>query len=164
MAGKLAEADAFHAKHPYFSKKLSIQSKPRFQSLPEFYFALSDVLIAAINRRPPDPHWLPLFSELPDVFLDDKEKTEAESYRTLGLGLLTMDNKNTAPEARSNFIKATQLRTESLELVTQLNLDSSSLPNIFDRLVMLFGLSAASTDTGDPRNIRSPVARRRIIS
>jgi CHAT domain-containing protein len=175
LAGQLAEAQELHANHPMQASKERILLGGEFHTYQEFFFGVSDVILARAIKQAPDPRWRLLFEKDPKWNTGELETTNINSYRHFAIGLLDVAALNVAKGQRELMMAATE-RIDIFDAILKINSEGFQLPTLVDKLVLLVGAEAATElnqpDTADlllrisevlNRNIRHSVADAAIV-
>ena len=133
--GKTDEAKRMHAQHPMQSHREEIIKRGYFQNFTEFYFGLSDVLISAVSKSPPDSRWKELFEKTPIWDLSDYVLSVVNAYRSFGLACIEMGNGDRTTAA-THFIEAAKKRISLFENFMRVNFEGFQLPSLVDRIVI----------------------------
>ncbi|WP_161534930.1 CHAT domain-containing protein [Bradyrhizobium sp. LCT2] len=129
------EAAAVHARHPLQPQREAILARGHFETLQEFYFALSDLLIDSFKDRARMQVWKPLFGSLPEEWqLKGLIEEDIESYRHFALGLITAETSKA--EAAALVQTAARERIEVFETFLTRRFEGFQLPTLIDLLVI----------------------------
>jgi CHAT domain-containing protein len=137
-----AEAMALHARHPLQGAKERILSDGAFHNLAEFLFAVSDVFVARAAGGADDVRWRPLLEKVPDWQVGEIASANLDAYRHFALGLIDMSSD--VEQARRELMTAARKWIDNFEAVIERSAEGFKLPSLFDRVVLLVGLQAAT--------------------
>jgi CHAT domain-containing protein len=141
LDGTLPEAEALHARHPLQSQREAIVSRGHFETLQEFYFALSDVLITSLRDPSRLAVWKLHFSSLPAAWnLTGNVAESIGSYRHFALGLITAVTSRS--DAAALIQTAARERIGIFESFLTHRTEGFQLPTITDLLVIQLALSS----------------------
>ncbi|WP_342712880.1 CHAT domain-containing protein [Bradyrhizobium sp. B124] len=141
LDGTLVEAEALHARHPLQSQREAIVARGTFDTLQEFYFALSDVLITSLRDSSKAAIWKQHFSSLPAKWnLTGYLAENIESYRHFALGLIT--SATSRSDAAVLIQTAARERIEVFEGFLTHRTEGFQLPTITDLLVIQLALTS----------------------
>lgn len=139
--GTTDEAAAVHERHPLQSQREAILARGHFETLQEFYFALSDVLIESSRESPRTAAWKPLFASIPPTWqLKGLIAENIESYRHFVLGLITF--RTSKPEGAQLVQTAARERIEVFETFLKQRFEGFQLPSLMDLLVIETALTS----------------------
>ena len=139
--GNPDEASALHERHPIQAQRDAIIARGHFETLQEFYFAVSDVLIHSFRDWLRVTAWKPLFSSLPEKWqLQGVVAENVESYRHFSLGLIAAQSSKT--EAAELVQTAARERINVFEMFLTRRFEGFQLPTIIDLLVIEVALSS----------------------
>lgn len=139
--GTADEAATVHARHPLQLQRDAIIARGHFDTLQEFYFAVSDVLICSFKDWPRVTAWKPLFASLPTAWqLNGLIAENVESYRHFSLGLIAAQSSKT--EAAELIQKAARERIEVFETFLTRRFEGFQLPTLVDLLVIETALTS----------------------
>ena len=143
LAGRIDEARALHARHPVFAQKDALLARGSFASYAEFYFAVADIFLAAVNRTPPDPRWGALFDKPPGWSMDDAGRREFEAFHDFARGAVAAWGGNVMEGARF-WKRAARKRIDSYDIALRRGFEGFPLPNIFDQILVALGADVAT--------------------
>ena len=123
------------------SQKEAILQRGEFRSYTEFYFALTDVFLAAASNREPDIRWKRVFEKERNWKLSEILQSEFHSYSDFALGLLKIGSNKV--EAQNLIIAAATERVNNFERIFRLNFEGVQLPRLVDKIIISMGLAAA---------------------
>lgn len=149
--GKALEAETIHAKNPTQGEKEAIFRRGTFANYAEFYFAITDIYLAASTGRQLDIRWKDLFERELAWKLSDLEESEFRSYREFARGVFAAAAKQ-AEEGRRLVIHAATERVNNFEKILKENQEGIQAARLVDRIIITAGLTAAAT-VGDETSL-----------
>jgi hypothetical protein len=92
--GKVDEASKVHSQHPLQSIRQQIIDRGNFDTLQEFFFAVSDTIIQNLKKTHLEEEWKPLFEKPipPKWFLEELLGKNFDSYRNFALGVIASNS------------------------------------------------------------------------
>jgi CHAT domain-containing protein len=139
--GTVDEAAAVHQRHPLQSQRNAILARGHFETLQEFYFAISDLLINSLKDPSRMAAWKSHFASLPTAWqLSGLIAENMESYRHFALGLIASESSKA--EAAALVQTAARERIEVFERFLTNRFEGFQLPTITDLLVVETALTS----------------------
>ncbi len=132
--GYYDEAAKQLSNHPLKKWRKEIKSRPNFEHLPHFIYAIMDVLVANVNNKEQDPDWEQLFRADLEWIPLEGTRAEFDIYRRYALAVLELERDKA--QAQSMFRATARLALERFENRFT-NLDNAfPLPTLIARAVL----------------------------
>lgn len=151
LDGKFREAKDLFETNALWQEREEILVSERFESFAAFYFGVADLFISGVSTGKADIRWRPLFAQELQWTLSPLETLDAQSYRNFALGLIDVANGE-EERGRGLLIASARQRLENFDTVLKSSFEGFQLPSLVDKLIIMFGLSAA-VQNGGPENV-----------
>ncbi|MET4043370.1 CHAT domain-containing protein [Bradyrhizobium sp. RT6a] len=139
--GATDEAAALHARHPLQAQRNAIIARDHFETLQEFYFGLSELLISSSKDPSHMAAWKSHFAAIPASWqLSGYVAENIESYRHFALGLIALPTSRA--EAAALIQTAARERIEVFEGFLTRRFEGFQLPTLIDALVIQTALTS----------------------
>jgi CHAT domain-containing protein len=130
-----------HAQHPLQFLKNDIIQRGEFETVQEFYFAVSDVLFQFLKQSGGEQIWAASFEKLPERWkLDQTAARDADSYRQFARGMIAA--RQSKAEAAALFQEAARERIDNFEAALKARSEGFQLPSSMD--IFIIGLALSS--------------------
>jgi CHAT domain-containing protein len=139
--GTVEEAAAVHSRHPLQTRRNEIINRGHFETLQEFFFAISDLLVQDLKEPSKNADWKPLFDQLPVSWqLTGFSAENIESYRHFAQGIITY--RSSRSEGALLFQTAARERIKVFEEFLTQRFEGFQLPSTIDLLVIETALTS----------------------
>jgi hypothetical protein len=140
--GKVDEASKVHSQHPLQSIRQQIIDRGNFDTLQEFFFAVSDTIIQNLKKTHLEEEWKPLFEKPipPKWFLEELLGKNFDSYRNFALGVIASNSSKV--DSANLYQLAARQRIDNFEIVLKRRFEGFQLPTAVDFLIVEAALTS----------------------
>ncbi|SFV32888.1 CHAT domain-containing protein [Hyphomicrobium facile] len=148
LDGNLDEAQAIHQRHPMHAHREDLLQRGEFRTNTEFFFGVSEVLVAVATKAKPDARWRKIFEKETTWNVSGIEIADMRSYRNFTLGLLDLSDGN-VESGRTRVISAAKDRLDNFDKVLRASFEGFQIASMVDKIVIASGLTAAANRAGN---------------
>jgi CHAT domain len=140
--GKFEDASRVHSRHPLQPIRQTIIDRGNFDTLQEFFFAVSDTIIQNLGKTKLEETWKPLFEKaIPAKWdLEALQWKNLDSYRNFTLGVIASNSSKV--EAANLYQLAARQRIDNFEIVLKGRFEGFQLPTAIDFLIVEAALTS----------------------